>query len=68
MALKLIKVAKDFNVGLHTIVEALHSKGFSKVEEKPTAEITDEMLDVLKKEFQKDIAIKKRQTNCFVRL
>ncbi len=59
MALKLIKVAKDFNVGLHTIVEALHSKGFSKVEEKPTAEITDEMLDVLKKEFQKDIAIKK---------
>lgn len=59
MALKLIKVAKDFNVGLHTIVEALHGKGFSGVEEKPTAEITDEMLDVLKKEFHKDIAIKK---------
>jgi translation initiation factor IF-2 len=59
MALKLIKVAKDFNVGLHTIVEKLHGKGFPGLEEKPTAEITNEMLDVLNKEFQKDIAIKK---------
>ncbi|MFN0013859.1 MAG: translation initiation factor IF-2 [Saprospiraceae bacterium] len=59
MALKLIKVAKDFNVGLHTIVETLRSKGFSEVEEKPTAEITDEMLTVLQKEFKGDMAIKK---------
>ncbi|MEY3249428.1 MAG: translation initiation factor, partial [Bacteroidota bacterium] len=58
MALKLIKVAKEFNVGLHTIVETLHSKGFTHVEDKPTAEITDEMLAVLNKEFQKDLAIK----------
>ena len=40
-------------------LKALHGKGFPNVEEKPTAEISDEMLDVLKKEFQKDIAIKK---------
>lgn len=59
MALKLIKVAKDFNVGLHTIVETLRTNGFSEVEEKPTAEITDEMLKVLQKEFQGDMAIKK---------
>ena len=58
MALKLIKVAREFNVGLHTIVETLHGKGFTNVEDKPTAEITDEMLVVLKKEFQKDLAIK----------
>ena len=58
MAQKLIKVAKEFNVGLHTIVETLHSKGFSGVEEKPTADITDEMLSVLQQEFQKDLAIK----------
>ena len=58
MALKLIKVAKDFNVGLHTIVETLRGKGFANVEEKPTAEITDEMLNVLQKEFQRDLAIK----------
>ncbi len=59
MALKLIRVARDFNVGLNTIVETLRSKGFTDVEEKPTAEITDEMLSVLEKEFQRDIAIKK---------
>lgn len=58
MAQKLIKVAKEFNVGLHTIVETLHSKGFPLVEEKPTADISDEMLSVLQKEFQKDLAIK----------
>lgn len=58
MAQKLIKVAKEFNVGLHTIVETLHSKGFPLVEEKPTADISDEMLIVLQKEFQKDLAIK----------
>ncbi len=58
MALKLIKVAKELNVGLHTIVETLQSKGFNGVEEKPTAEITDDMLAVLQKEFQKDLAIK----------
>ncbi|MBL7827905.1 MAG: translation initiation factor IF-2 [Saprospiraceae bacterium] len=58
MAIKLIKVAKEFNVGLHTIVETLHNKGFTGVEEKPTADISDEMLLVLQKEFQKDLAIK----------
>lgn len=58
MAIKLIKVAKEFNVGLHTIVETLHSKGFPDLDQKPTTDITDEMLVVLRKEFQKDLAIK----------
>ena len=58
MAIKLIKVAKELNVGLHTIVEKLHGKGFTNVEEKPTADISDEMLAVLQSEFQKDFAIK----------
>jgi hypothetical protein len=39
-------------------VETLHIKGFHGVEEKPTADISDEMLLVLQKEFQKDLAIK----------
>ena len=58
MAQKLIKIAKEFNVGLHTIVETLHGRGFPDVEEKPTADITDAMLVVLQQEFQKDLAIK----------
>lgn len=60
MAIKLIKVAKEFNVGLHTIVETLHAKGFPNLEQKPTTDITDEMLVVLKKEFQKDLDIKQQ--------
>jgi len=58
MAQKLIKIAKEFNVGLHTIVETLHGKGFPDLEDKPTADITDAMLVVLQQEFQKDLAIK----------
>ena len=58
MALKLIKVAKEFNVGLHTIVETLHERGFDEVDEKPTSVITDEMIEVLRTEFQRDLAIK----------
>jgi translation initiation factor IF-2 len=58
MALKLIKVAKDFNVGLHSIVETLRANGFNDIEERPTAEVSDDMITVLKKEYQKDLAIK----------
>ncbi|MFN4081832.1 MAG: translation initiation factor IF-2 N-terminal domain-containing protein, partial [Saprospiraceae bacterium] len=57
MGLKLIKVAQDFNVGLHTIVETLHAKGF-EIDERPTADVTPDMLSVLEKEFQRDLAIK----------
>jgi len=60
MAIKLIKVAKEFNVGLHTIVETLHGKGFPNLEQKPTTDITEEMLVVLRKEFQKDLDIKQQ--------
>jgi translation initiation factor IF-2 len=57
MSQKLIKVARELNVGLHSIVETLRSKGFD-LEEKPTTEITDEMMTVLQKEYQRDLAIK----------
>ncbi|MBL7776127.1 MAG: hypothetical protein JNK89_09005 [Saprospiraceae bacterium] len=43
---------------MHTIVETLREKGFPDVEEKPTAEISDEMLGVLEKVFKGDLAIK----------
>jgi translation initiation factor IF-2 len=59
MAYKLIKVAKELNVGLQTVVETLHDKGFAEVESKPMFDITEEMYSVLMKEFQKEQAIKK---------
>ena len=57
MAQRLIKIAKELNVGTGSIVEHLAQKGFH-IDNKPTAEVTDEMLTELYKEFQKSAAIK----------
>lgn len=57
----LIKVATDFNVGLTTIVDHLHKKGFD-LDSKPTAKVTDEMYEELLKEFQGSIKEKEQAT------
>ena len=57
MAKRLIKVAKDLNVGISTLVEHLQKKGF-EVENSPRAKVTDEAYEVLLREFEKSIAIK----------
>ena len=57
MAKRLIKVAKDLNVGIGTLVEHLQKKGF-EVENSPRAKVTDEAYEVLLREFEKSIAIK----------
>lgn len=57
MAQRLIKIAKELNVGTGSIVEHLAQKGFH-LDNKPTAEVSDEMLAELYKEFQKSAAIK----------
>jgi translation initiation factor IF-2 len=59
MEKRLVKIAKELNVGTTTIVEHLINSGF-EIENKPTAKITDEMYAVLLKEFQKSIAIKEQ--------
>ena len=59
MAKRLVKIAKELNVGTTTIVDHLNNKGFD-IENKPTAKISDEMYDELLKEFQKSIAIKEK--------
>jgi translation initiation factor IF-2 len=59
MAKRLVKIAKELNVGTATIVDHLSSHGF-EIENKPTAKITDEMYNELLKEFQKSIAIKEK--------
>ncbi len=59
MAKRLVKIAKELNVGTTTIVDHLTKNGF-EVENKPTAKITDEMYNELLKEFQKSIAIKEQ--------
>ncbi|MEQ8705114.1 MAG: translation initiation factor IF-2 [Phaeodactylibacter sp.] len=59
MAKRLVKIAKELNVGTSTIVEHLTNNGF-EIENKPTAKISDEMYNELLKEFQKSIAIKEK--------
>ena len=56
---RLIKVAKELNVGIHTIVEHLNRLGF-EIDEKPTAKVTDEMYNELLNKYQKSIAIKEK--------
>ena len=59
MARRLVKTASEFNVGTSSIVEFLQKKGFS-IENKPTANISDEMFEELKKEFGASQAIKEK--------
>ena len=59
MAKRLIKVAKELNVGKDTLVEYLNNNGFD-IENKPTSKVTDEMYNSLLKEFSESIAIKEK--------
>ena len=59
MEKRLVKVAKEFNVGVSTVVEHLHKAGF-EVDNKPTAKITDEMYQELMREFKKSMDIKEQ--------
>jgi translation initiation factor IF-2 len=59
MSKKLVQVAAELNVGTKTIVEFLTGKGFEVID-KPTAKISEEMLEILVKNFQKSIAIKEQ--------
>ncbi len=59
MERRLIKIAKELNVGTQTIVDHLNHNGFD-VENKPTAKITDDMYSVLLKEFQKSLNDKEK--------
>ncbi|MDX1941943.1 MAG: hypothetical protein SFU99_15380, partial [Saprospiraceae bacterium] len=59
MTLRLVKIAKELNVGTSTIVDYLNSHGF-EIEDKPSAKVTDEMHNILIKEFSKDRDIKEQ--------
>ncbi len=59
MAKRLIKVARDLNVGKTTIVDFLNQNGF-EIEDKPNAKVTEEMEQKLHQEFQESYAIKEK--------
>ena len=61
MAERLVKIAKELNVGLATIVDFLASKGHV-IENKPTSMVSEEMHSALLKEFRSSMAEKEKAT------
>ncbi len=55
---RLSKLARDLNVGISTLVEFLHKKGFD-VDSNPNSRLAPEYVDLLNKEFKSDSEIKK---------
>ena len=55
---RLSKVARDFNVGISTIVEFLHKKGFD-IDTNPNNKISDDQFLLLEKEYKGDVSLKK---------
>jgi translation initiation factor IF-2 len=65
MSQRLVKVAKELNVGTDSIVEFLSKKGFV-IEAKPTSMISDDMHNLLLQEFGGNIAIKEQADNMVI--
>ncbi|MBP8959178.1 MAG: translation initiation factor IF-2 [Bacteroidales bacterium] len=55
---RLSKAAREFNVGISTIVEFLHKKGFN-LDPNPNTKIPPEAYTLLVKEYSTDISVKK---------
>ena len=54
MPVKLNKIMRELNVGLPTIVDFLQKKGIEVEEGNPNARVSDDIYEVLKKEFGSD--------------
>ncbi|WP_066632388.1 translation initiation factor IF-2 [Labilibacter marinus] len=56
---RLSKVAREFNVGIHTIVEFLQKKGF-EVETNPNTKVSAQMYQHLENEYSTDLNVRKK--------
>ncbi|CCZ09664.1 translation initiation factor IF-2 [Culturomica massiliensis] len=61
MPVRLSKIAREFNVGVATIVEFLHEKGI-KISSDPNTKLSDENYALVAKEFSSDSEVKKEST------
>ena len=55
---RLSKIAREFNVGISTIVEYLNKKNI-KIDSNPNTKIPENVFEILAKEFSSDIIVKK---------
>ncbi len=58
--IRLASAAKELNVGISTIVEHLHTKGFKDVASTPNTKLTEEQYDILLRDFRSDIVAKEK--------
>ncbi|HUM50560.1 MAG TPA: translation initiation factor IF-2 [Chitinophagales bacterium] len=58
--IRLASAAKELNVGIATIVDTLHSKGFKEVANSPNTKLSEEQYNLLLKEFRSDIVTKEK--------
>ncbi|HYW97414.1 MAG TPA: translation initiation factor IF-2, partial [Bacteroidales bacterium] len=58
-AIRLNKIAREFNVGVSTIVDFLHKKGHD-IDASPNSKIAPELYDLLVKEYSSDFDEKKK--------
>jgi translation initiation factor IF-2 len=56
-AIRLSKVAREFNVGITTIVDFLHKKGH-KIDNNPNTKLSSEVYDLLVQEYQSEKNVK----------
>ncbi|MBE9467019.1 MAG: translation initiation factor IF-2 [Bacteroidetes bacterium] len=59
---RLSKIAREFNVGISTIVDYLHKKNV-KIDSNPNTKIPEDVFDILAKEFSSEIIVKKESEN-----
>ena len=55
---RLSKLARECNVGIHTIVEYLHKKGYD-IDSNPNTKVDTEAVKLLEQEYKVDISLKK---------
>jgi translation initiation factor IF-2 len=58
-ATRLSKIAREYNVGISTIVEFLHKKGHN-IDPNPNTKIAQELCDLLVQEYSSDLSDKKK--------
>ena len=65
-AQRLSKLARELNVGIQTIVEFLHKKGFD-IDPNPNNKVPEEYCHLLEKEFKSDINLKRESEQITLR-
>lgn len=63
---RLSKIAREFNVGISTIIEFLHKKGYA-IDSNPNTKIPPEIYQILINEYSSDISAKKESEKLSMR-